>query len=163
MCTFQHHGYCFQRGRISASVQGQNAATGHCSLDDDQLVSRYRLSRHCIIEVCDLLAADLENCTVNTSPWPHARPCESIYNCQWRPYRWCKWWGAPGPTTLGAHQRGPDSNFFKINIKYLQNPVGLPMTSFIKAQRHSLLRTLMTSLIASLHSCCHSVHCLRTI
>ena len=41
------------------------------------------------------------------------------------------------------------------------NPV--PMTSFIKAQRHLLLRTLMTSLIASRHSCCHSVHCLRTI
>jgi len=21
---------------------------------------------------------------------------------QWRPYRWCKWCGAPGPTTLGG-------------------------------------------------------------
>ena len=83
---------------------------------------------------------------------------------QWRPYRWCKWCGAgaPGPTTLGAHQRGPDSNFFeKLTLSTRQNPV--QMTSFIKVQRHLLLRTLMTSLIASRHSCCHSVHCLRTI
>ena len=83
---------------------------------------------------------------------------------QWRPYRWCKWCGAPGPRTLGAHQRGPDSNFFwKLTLSTQQNPV--PMTSFIKAQRHLLLRrpTLMSSMIASRHSSCHSVHCLRTI
>jgi len=67
-----------------------------------------------------------------------------------------------GPRPLGAHQRGPDSNFFeKLTLSTQQNPV--PMTSFIKAQHHLLQRTLMTSLIASRHSCCHSVHCLRTI
>jgi len=37
------------------------------SLDDDQLVSRYRLSRHCIIDLCDLLAADLERSTTRSN------------------------------------------------------------------------------------------------
>ena len=51
-----------------------------------------------------------------------------------------------GPRPLGAHQRGPDSNLKKnkLTLSTQQNPV--PMTSFIKAQRHLLLRTLMTSL-----------------
>ena len=37
------------------------------SLDDDELVSRYRLSRHCIIDLCDLLAADLERSTTRSN------------------------------------------------------------------------------------------------
>ena len=69
-----------------------------------------------------------------------------------------------GPLPLGAHQRGPDSNFFeKLTLSSAESST---MTSFIKAQCHLLLHTLMTSLIASRHSCCqdsHSVHCLRTI
>ena len=43
----------------------------------------------------------------------HYRDVSSEHERQWRPYRWCKWCGAPGPTTLGAHQPGPDSNFKK--------------------------------------------------
>ena len=34
---------------------------------DDELVSRYRLSRHCIIDLCDLLAADLERSTTRSN------------------------------------------------------------------------------------------------
>jgi len=37
------------------------------SLDDDELISRYRLNRQCIVDLCDLLASDLERCTNRSS------------------------------------------------------------------------------------------------
>ena len=73
-----------------------------------------------ICHICHMVNPALN--TIGYSTWlvqtqRYSRVLKSYCRFQWRPYRWCKWCGAPGPTTLRAHQRGPDSNFFgKINF-----------------------------------------------
>jgi len=52
------------------------------------------------------------------SAWLTERSRELIPEL-WRPYRWCKWCGAPGPWPLGAHQRG--QQFFEKLISSLSH------------------------------------------
>ena len=69
-----------------------------------QLVTTWAEFQHSVVYYAtDQCRKILEACINACSRW----------SLQWRPYRWCKWCGAPGPTTLGAHQRGPDSNFLE--------------------------------------------------
>ena len=67
MCTFQHHGYYFQRGRISASVQGQNAAaTGQPRRQAGQSVPT-ELPLHQSYTCVSCWFADLERSTTRSN------------------------------------------------------------------------------------------------